>query len=124
MITGIVTIDRQAIIRLTVLGASGRRRSVEALIDTGFDGFLSLPSSAIEALKLNWRDRRFAILADGSETVFDVYRGVVDWDGRRRSVSIHEADAVPLVGMALLNGYELNVRVRRQGRVVIKRLKA
>lgn len=123
MITGIVNVDNQATIQVTVLGPSGRRKSVEALIDTGFDGFLSLPPEVIDGLMLRWRDRRFAVLADGKETVFDVYLGAVLWNGKRKTISILETDATPFVGMSLLNGYELKVQVRPEGDVTIKRMR-
>ena len=38
MITGVVTEDRQAIIKLTVRGPAGQEQEIEAIIDTGFDG--------------------------------------------------------------------------------------
>jgi hypothetical protein len=36
MITGIVTVRREAIIRVLVHGPGGQRQRVEAVIDTGF----------------------------------------------------------------------------------------
>jgi hypothetical protein len=41
-----------------------------------------------------------------------------------RRVLVDEADTDALVGMALLNGYELNMQVRPHGNVIIKRLPA
>ncbi len=73
MISGLVTGDRQALIHLTVRGPTGQEQEIEAIIDTGFDGCLSLPSSLIVLLSLVWRERGRALLADGSESVFDIY---------------------------------------------------
>ena len=53
---------------------------------------------------------------------FDVYQAKVVWDGRVRSVFVDEFDATPLVGMALLRGYEYKMQVRARGKVTIKRL--
>jgi hypothetical protein len=53
---------------------------VNALVDTGFDGWLSLPPALIASLGLAWHRRGRAILADGSETVFDIYAGALVWD--------------------------------------------
>ena len=103
-------------------GLTGDQQSVEAIIDTGFDGWLSLPPSLIAALGLPWRRRSRALLADGSETLFDIYEGLVGWDAGVRRIPIDEANAAPLVGMALLNGYELNVQVRTGGKVTIQPL--
>ncbi len=62
------------------------------------------------------------ILADGSECLFDVYVAKVLWDGKERRVLIDEADTDPLVGMALLSGYELKMQIRSRGKVTLKRL--
>ena len=52
MISGVVTDDRQAVIHLTVRGPAGQEQEIEAIIDTGFDGSLSLPSSIVVQLGL------------------------------------------------------------------------
>ncbi len=62
MITGVVTADRQVVIPLTVRGPTGQEQEIEAIIDTGFDGWLSLPSSLIALLGLVWRQRGRALL--------------------------------------------------------------
>ncbi len=120
MISGVVTGDRQAVIHLTVHGPTGQEQEIEAIIDTDFDGCLSLPSSLIVSLSLAWRERGRALLADGSESVFDIYEGTVLWDGQARRIPVHEAETVPLVGMSLLQGYELTVQVQRGGNVTVR----
>ena len=119
MIEGIVTKDREAVIRLIVRSPLGERQ-VEAVIDTGFDGWFSLPPELITSLALPWRRRGRALLADGSESVFDIYEGTGVGDGKPRRVAVDEASTAPLVGMSLLNGYELNVQVWNGGRVIIQ----
>ena len=57
MISGVVTHDRQAVIHLTVRGPAGQEQEIEAIIDTGFDGSLSLPSLIVVQLGLPWRQR-------------------------------------------------------------------
>jgi clan AA aspartic protease len=122
MITGVVTDDRQALIRLIVRGPAGKEEEVEAIIDTGFDGWLSLPSSIISSLDLVWRRRGRALLADGSESIFDIYEAVVIWDGEVRRIPVDQAEATPLVGMSLLEGYELTVQAQPGGNVTIASL--
>lgn len=123
MISGRVTDDREAVIRLVVDSPTHGAQEVEAVIDTGFDGWLSLPPVLISRFGLPWRRRGRALLADGSESVFDIYEGTVDWDGDRRRVSIDEANTAPLAGMSLLEGYELLVQVRPGGNVTISRMR-
>jgi len=122
MITGIVTVAREAVISLTVRGPNGQEQEIEAVIDTGFDGSLTLPSALITALGLPWRRRGRALLADGNESVFDIYEATVMWDGTARRVSVDEVEVMPLVGMTLLYGYELTVQIVEGGRVLLKRL--
>ena len=119
MITGIVNADLDATLRLTIVGLHGKRR-IRAIIDTGFDGFLSLPPDVIAELGLNWNGKSQAELADGSTSSFDTFTGIVVWDRRRTHILIDEANTTPLVGTALLWGYHLSVTFRR-GEVVTLR---
>ena len=122
MITGVVTDDRQAVIQVTVRGPAGQTQEIEAIIDTGFDGWLSLPPSLVVRLGLVWRRRGRALLADGSESVFDIYEATVDWDGKIQRIPVDEAETAPLIGMSLLEGYELNIQVQPGGNVMVKTL--
>jgi clan AA aspartic protease len=122
MIDGVVTADREAIIHLEVRGPGGQTEQVDAVIDTGFDGWLSLPPTQIGRLGLAWRRRGRALLADGTDTIFDIYDGTVIWDGQPRRIAVDEADMIPLVGMALLDGFELLIQVRPSGQVMIRAL--
>ena len=58
--------------------------------------------------------------ADGTVQVFDVYRVTVTWDGRLRTLTAEAVDPMPLVGMALLHGYDLRIRVMHGGGVVLE----
>ncbi len=44
--------SREAVIRLAVQGPSGQARDIEAVIDTGYSGTLTLPSSMVAELAL------------------------------------------------------------------------
>lgn len=121
MITGVVD-AREGRIPLKVRGPRRQDRDIEAVIDTGYTASLSLPPALIASLGLRWKSFGRGILADGSECLFDVYLGKVVWDGKERRVLVDEADTDPLVGMALLSGYELRMQVRSGGKVAIKRL--
>jgi clan AA aspartic protease len=121
MIKGFVQ-GREGRIRLKLRGPRRKEREIEAVIDTGYTASLSLPPSLIASLGLRWKSFGRGILADGSECLFDVYEAQVDWDGNDRRVLVDEADTDPLVGMALLTGFELIMQVRSRGKVTIKRL--
>lgn len=119
MITGIVNANLEATIRLTIMGPAGQPHEIEAIIDTGFTGFLTLPPTLVSTLGLPWLCRQPGILADGSVEVFDVYTATVLWDGRSRSVEVEAADTDPLVGMSLLGRHSLQIDILPGGRVTI-----
>jgi clan AA aspartic protease len=96
---------------------------IDAVIDTGFSGFLTLPSDAISTLKLSWEGRDVATLGDGTSCTFEVYLGYVIWDGQYREVYINESETVPLIGMRLLRGYDLRIQTIEGGIVTIEALK-
>lgn len=120
MITGIVTSFREAVISLIVQGEEGTEQQIDAVIDTGYNGALALSLARIEELRLPWRRRGRALLADGRETIFDTYETTVLWDGQPRRIAIDAVEADPLVGMALLQGYELTMQVVKGGHVTIR----
>lgn len=119
MIAGRVSDSSEAIIGLVVSGPEGEI-NIDAVIDTGFDGSLSLPPALISKLGLPIQGSARTVLGDGSRIVFDFYEATVVWDGQTRRESVDEADTDPLVGMGLLYGYGLTVEVVEGGAVVIE----
>ncbi len=122
MITGNVNADHEPLIRLSVRDANGQEHERDAIVDTGFNGWLSLPPDFIAALGLRWQRRGRAILADGSEIVFDIYKATVIWDGQLLTIAVDEADSEPLIGMSLMYGYELTVQAVDGGTVTLRRM--
>ena len=120
---GTVNSALEAMIRIVVDDSDGRAHDVDALIDTGFNGFLTLPSKHVAAMALPWLFRQQAQLADGSIEVFDVHEATVVWDDSPRMVEIEAVDAVPLIGMSLLQGHSLHVDIIENGRVRIDLLR-
>jgi clan AA aspartic protease len=121
MIEGIVE-SNEAKIRVKVRGPDGREDDFDAVVDTGYTSSLTLPAAQIAKLGLDWKGFDRCILGDGSECLFDIYAGEVQWDGQWKNVTIDEAASDPLVGMELMNGFEIIIQVRNGGQVTIKKL--
>jgi clan AA aspartic protease len=122
MMTGLVNADLEPRMLLTIRAAGGQPHEVEVVIDSGFNGFLTLPPALIAALGLRWLCRQQGELADGRVLTFDVYVATIDWDGQPRSVEVEAADSQPLLGMALMQGSELRMQVLPGGPVTIAAL--
>ena len=122
MMIGNVNSRREAIIQFAVLGENNQKKAIKAVIDTGYTGFLTLSSAIITKLGLTWYMQEEGILGDGSLCIFNVFEATVIWDGQLKSIEINESETDPLVGMGLLEGYELNIQGFAGGLVTIKAL--
>jgi len=76
MITGMVTVHREALIPLSVQDANGQEHTIDAVIDTGYTGGLTLPPALVAALGLTWRGYASAVLGDGSLSDYTVSASV------------------------------------------------
>ncbi len=121
MIAGSVR-NHEAIIEIEVFGRGQSLPQIEAVIDTGYNGFLTLPGDLVSALQLPFAGHRRATLADGNVIRLDVYMASVIWHGRPKEVLIAQATGIPLVGMALLEGNSLSMKVVDGGEVTIVEL--
>jgi clan AA aspartic protease len=119
MIHGVVNLRCEAIIPLVIGNSNGQKQFIEAVVDTGFSGFLTLPSTIIATLDLAWNASEIATLGDGSRTLFDLYAARVIWDGQYRDIDVAESETDPLIGMALLHGYRLQINVIEGGTIEI-----
>ncbi len=52
MMNGKVTFNREAIIELKMIGSNREQKTVEATIDTGFNGYLTLSSDTKRVIRL------------------------------------------------------------------------
>ncbi|MDE2785946.1 MAG: clan AA aspartic protease [Chloroflexota bacterium] len=120
MIEGMVNDAYEPVVTLALQGPAGQTREIEAVIDTGFSGFLTVTPALAAELGMHYRGRGWATLADGSEVTFNVYAVTVLWDGHPRYIEADAADTTPLVGMQLLDRHSLYLEIEDGGRVVIQ----
>ena len=120
MIEGFVNANLEAVVLLSLRGPEGQAREVDAVIDTGYSGSLTLPPSLVAELELPYLLSSRATLADDTEVGFSVYRVTALWDSRPRHIEADAVGSTPLVGMSLLDDHDLSIQVRDGGRVVIQ----
>ena len=95
---------------------------MEAILDTGFTGYLTLPQESIRQLGLRSVGQRTFELANGDLFDFQVYLGSVSWHDRPNDVLVLESDSVPLLGMTLLWGSRVTLDASTGGEVTIEEL--
>ena len=122
VISGLVRNGSEATITVAILGTDGRQEEIEAVIDTGFTNYLTLPDRVISHLGLSWNGQQLGTLADGSERIVDYYTASIVWDSVTISIPVNAIDSEPLVGMALMEGYGLHIEVVEGGAVSLERL--
>jgi clan AA aspartic protease len=120
MMFGGVNNNCEATIKIAVGRIGLSKMTVDAVIDTGFTSFLSLPPSVISDLSLPWHYRDIGMLGNGSEVVFEIYKASVIWDGQNQIIDVVASDAEPLVGMGLLYGFKLQIEAIEGGLVKIE----
>jgi clan AA aspartic protease len=111
MIRGVVNARREAVIPLRVKGPGGIETSVDAVVDSGYTGSLTLSAATVAALGLVRQSGGSATLADGSSRPFDIYAAEVEWDGVWRAILVSAVGAESLLGMRLLVGHTLRIDV-------------
>jgi clan AA aspartic protease len=108
-VTGYVDELRQPRIKLTV---KGNRKAivVKPVIDTGFDGYLSLPVSIAIPLGLELKGRVPVEFADGSMKKELTFQGTVFWQDHEYPIDIFLTESKDaLVGSGLLQGLKLTI---------------
>ncbi len=110
----------EAVVSLPLRGPAGETREVDAVVDTGFTRFLTLPSAIAAELGLGFRGVNRVILADGSEATLEVYGVTVLWDSQPREIVAYVSDTTPLIAMSLLRRHNLSIDVEDGGRVLIQ----
>jgi clan AA aspartic protease len=121
---GLVDCAGNAIVTVQVRGPHGATADILAIVDTGFNDWLTLSRLQIEAIGLPFREEVRYTLADGSERVSALFASEVEWLGRWRRILIAAMEGGPLLGMAMLRGCFLSIAVVDGGRVEIRPMSA
>ena len=88
----------QIVVLLTLRGEDGREEQVEVVVDTGFTGFLVLPSRIIRDLGLVQLDINEMVLANGSIVRMAVYEVFISWHEEEKAVLAYAGEGTPFLG--------------------------
>jgi clan AA aspartic protease len=104
---------------ISVQGRSGNL-SVEFVVDTAFDGDITLPSALIQELGITPDSRVRSRLASGLEEYAVVATVTVFWHNGATPVEAIVYNNNPLLGTALLNGSHIDIEAIEGGQVIIE----
>ena len=119
--TGSFTSEGEPSLPVRVLGPAGTL-DIDAVVDTGFNGELTLPREQIKALGLPEATVTEVTLADGRVRDVPMYDAEAVLAGVLQEVFITEAPTTPLIGTGLLWGFSLYVEFQAGGAVEVTRL--
>lgn len=122
MILGDVTEDHEVVLVVEGLSAQGSVVPLKVVLDTGFNGYLTLPQDCLTDLDAREVGTRRAALGDGNIIDMSVYLVSLNWHGKEMEVMALEAESAPLAGMSLLWGSRIVFEARVGGTLEIEPL--
>jgi clan AA aspartic protease len=120
VINGIV-FGRQPQIKLVLRTVDYPDLEIGCVIDTGFEGALTLPAIVVEKLQLTHVARINVNLANDENFITSVHRATIIWDDAELDVPVLAMGRRPTVGTLLLATYNLNIDFYDGGIVSIDR---
>src|SRR6266704_6406860 len=110
---GIVNSRSEPVVRISLLSSTNRSQSHSAVVDTGFNGTLSLPESLIQRLGWRWIGHESYEIATGDVVREKVFVGRVRWMRQIQEVDVVASHAKDiLIGTRLLEGCRLVIDFR------------
>ncbi|MEH2117782.1 clan AA aspartic protease [Nostoc sp.] len=108
-------------VRMSVILRSieGSEIEVECVVDTGFEGFLTLPPTVVADLGLSYLASIRANLADNSHVLTNVHQVTLIWNSIEREIPVLAMGRRPLIGTALLEDYHLSIDFCEGGTVLV-----
>lgn len=92
---------------------------IQFVVDTGFEGFLTLPPDVVVKLDLPYVAKIQANLADNSKVTTNAYALKIIWNGVERDVIVLAMGRRPLIGTALLEDFHLSIDFYEGGTVLV-----
>jgi clan AA aspartic protease len=121
MTTGEVT-NNQACVQVTFRLLGQPDLTMEFVVDTGFEGALTLPITTVKAMNLPFFQPLSANLANDDTVPVDTYVATIIWEGMELDVLVIATGKRPLLGTSLLRDKRLTVDFEENGVVQIRNL--
>jgi clan AA aspartic protease len=115
-------IDRKAIVPVIFRLPQQPDFSLDFVIDTGFNDYLTLPVQAVNAMNLPLYSSIPARFADGSEALLAIHLATVVWDDIEKVVPILASGYKPLLGTAMMEGYHIEIDFEDNGLVSLEKI--
>ncbi|WP_309743969.1 clan AA aspartic protease [Chamaesiphon sp. OTE_20_metabat_361] len=115
-------IDKKIVLPVRFLLSQEMIFDVEFVVDTGFNGYLTLPVGAVGAMNLPLFSTTATILADGSQSLTPTHLATIDWHGEEVIVPVLAMGGKPLLGTGLLSQCRLLVEFTENGAIELEKL--
>ena len=110
----------EAWVEISIAGDDGVLRTLTAVVDTGFTGWLTVPSSDMAELGLLPSGSATSTMANGLEAESVFCEATALWHDGTVDVLVDIMDNVPLIGTELLAGSRLTIDWWEGGDVIIE----
>lgn len=113
MIQGQFGEDDELFFEIELIAGDGLEIATEAMLDTGFSGWLAIDNQDIVGFDWVYVRREAMRMAQGGDSTFNLYIGKVRIDGQEFDIPVHTGDGVPeiLIGRKWLRNRQLLVDI-------------
>jgi clan AA aspartic protease len=115
-------VDKKIILPVRFLLSQEMIFSIEFVVDTGFNGYLTLPIGAVGAMNLQLFSTTATILADGTQSLIPTHIATIDWHGEEILVPVLAMGGKPLLGTGLLSQCRLLAEFTEDGTIELEKL--
>jgi len=106
-------------ITLALPGLNGLLQ-VEFVLDTGFEGELTLPENLLREIDADFVATQTMLMADDSERRTRHFQIVLEWNEEARFTEVIALEGRPLLGNLLLEGCGVQIEMTDGGEVVVE----
>jgi clan AA aspartic protease len=116
------TVDGRVVLPIGFYLTETTSLTIECVVDTGFNGYLTLPPQAVAVMNLPLESTLVASLADGSQSEMPIHLAKIRWNDSEQLVAVLATGTKPLLGTALLQGFRLVVEFVDDGMVKVEKM--